>query len=77
MWPEAAAKDPEFAREFPRVLGQVIRDEDYVAAASAQRGASAGTQEYVLFGRNEPKFHHYHNTYREALGLELLPLQPA
>ncbi|HAC79924.1 MAG TPA: (2Fe-2S)-binding protein [Deltaproteobacteria bacterium] len=77
MWPEAAVQDPEFAREFPRIFGQVIRDEDYVAAASAQRGASAGTQEYVLFGRNEPALHHYHNTYRQALGLELLPLQPA
>ncbi len=28
----------------------------------------------MLFGRNEPALHHYHNTYREALGMEPLPL---
>jgi hypothetical protein len=27
-----------------------------------------------VFGRNEPALHHYHNTYREALGMDLLPL---
>ena len=28
----------------------------------------------LIFGRNEPALHHYHNTYREALGMEPLPL---
>jgi hypothetical protein len=28
----------------------------------------------VVFGRNEPALHHYHNTYRAALGMEPLPL---
>jgi nitrite reductase/ring-hydroxylating ferredoxin subunit len=50
-------------------FADVIRDEDYVAAASAHRGARSGAQEYVIFGRNEPALHHYHNTYREALGM--------
>ena len=45
-----------------------------MAAAASQVGAEAGLQESVLFGRNEPALHHYHNTYREALGMELLPL---
>ena len=31
----------------------------------------------VSFGRNEPALHHYHNTYREALGMEPLPLLEA
>ena len=54
-------------------FADVIRDEDYVAAASAHVGARAGAQEYVTFGRNEPALHHYHNTYRAAL--DMPPLQ--
>ena len=50
-------------------FGAIIQAEDYVAAASGHRGALSGAQEYVTFGRNEPALHHYHNTYREALGL--------
>jgi len=29
---------------------------------------------FLTFGRNEPALHHYHNTYREALGLQKLPI---
>ena len=50
-------------------FAEVIRDEDYVAAAGAHRGATSGAQEYVTFGRNEPALHHYHNTYRAALDM--------
>ena len=70
LYPEA------FESEFREMIGmrmegfgQVIRDEDYVAAASGHRGARSGAVEYVTFGRNEPALHHYHNTYRDALGL--------
>ena len=54
-----------------RMLGfaDVIRDEDYVAAASSHLGAMSGAQDHIVFGRNEPALHHYHNTYREALGM--------
>ena len=45
-------------------------------AARSQLGADAGNPEYVIFGRNEPALHHYHNTYREALGMEPLELLP-
>ena len=55
-----------------RGFAEVIRDEDYVAAAGAHRGATSGAQEYVTFGRNEPALHHYHNTYRAALGMPQL-----
>ena len=55
-------------------FASVIEEEDYVAAASGHRGALSGAQEYVTFGRNEPALHHYHNTYREALGMP--PLEP-
>ena len=53
-------------------FAEVIRDEDYVAAASSHIGAMSGAQDYLIFGRNEPALHHYHNTYRKALGLPAL-----
>ena len=65
----------EFLEHMGRVFGEVIRDEDYVASASQQTSASSGAMEYVVFGRNEPALHHYHNTYRAALGMDLLPLE--
>ena len=55
-------------------FGSVIRDEDYAASASQQATADSGRVEHVVFGHNEPALHHYHNTYRAALGMEPLPL---
>jgi nitrite reductase/ring-hydroxylating ferredoxin subunit len=56
-------------------FGEVIRDEDYVAAASSHRGMAAGHVDHVIFGRNEPALHHYHNTYRVALGMAPLEVK--
>jgi hypothetical protein len=61
--------DIEDVKQRMQGFAEVIRDEDYVAAAAAHQGAISGAQEYVTFGRNEPALHHYHNTYREALGM--------
>ena len=47
----------------------IIRDEDYVAAASSHLGAESGALEHFTFGHNEPALHHYHNTYNRFLGL--------
>ena len=33
-----------------------------------------GHLDFLTFGKNEPALHHYHNTYRDALGLQKLPL---
>ncbi len=52
-----------------QAFAAVIEAEDYVAAASNHVGALSGAQDHVLFGRNEPALHHYHNAYNEALGL--------
>ena len=58
-------------------FAEVIEGEDYVVAASGHRGVRSGALEYVTFGRNEPALHHYHNTYREALGMPALePVEP-
>lgn len=74
----AGTGDPHDADLKQRVLAQrfasIIRDEDYVMAASQQATANSGALTEVVFGRNEPALHHYHNTYRAALGMEPLPL---
>jgi phenylpropionate dioxygenase-like ring-hydroxylating dioxygenase large terminal subunit len=55
-------------------FADVIRDEDFEVASRSQVGADAGIPDHVVFGRNEPALHHYHDTYREALGMPALPL---
>ena len=64
-----------FGEQIKMVLNSfatVIRDEDYAMAKRSQLGAEAGVPDHTVFGRNEPALHHYHNTYREALGMEPL-----
>ena len=72
MPPEAHLSDMQNRIE---AFNTVIRNEDYANAANAQRGLQSGAQTHLLFGRNEPALHHYHNTFRDALGMELLPLE--
>lgn len=67
---EALDADPEMIKDRSNTFARVIRDEDFTIGATIQDGLNAGIQKEVLFGRNEPPLHHYHNTYREALGLE-------
>ena len=55
-------------------FGDIIRDEDYVVAAASHKGLRSGAIDHLTFGKNEPALHHYHNTFREALDLEPLPL---
>lgn len=75
--PEALAADPVTTRAVPQSFAEIIRDEDYVAAAASYRGAQSGLVDHFLFGRNEPALHHYHNTYRAALGLPPLAIVAA
>ena len=56
------------------VFDSTIEQEDYRMGELAQASAENGGLEFVIFGRNEPALHHYHNTYRDALGLP--PLEP-
>ena len=53
-------------------FSEIIRDEDYVAAASSHEGATSGAITHFTYGRNEPALHHYHNTYNQILGLDPL-----
>ena len=63
-----------FAADIAQKFAYVIRDEDYAMATSQQTAANSGALRDVIFGRNEPALHHYHNTYLDVLGLEQLPL---
>lgn len=64
----------ELQRHVSQFFTDIIRDEDYVMSASQQVTANSGALSHVVFGRNEPALHHYHNTYRAVLGMDPLPL---
>ena len=66
---EATVLGLEATRE---VFDSTIEQEDYAMGERAQQVAENGTLTHLLFGRNEPALHHYHNTFREALNLPLL-----
>lgn len=71
---EGAEARAQLQRTLAQMFASIIRDEDYVMSASQQATANSGALTEVVFGRNESPLHHYHNTYRAALGMELLPL---
>ena len=54
------------------VFSSTIADQDYLMGEQQQAAAESGLLPHVWFGRNEPALHHYHNTFREALGMPLL-----
>ena len=66
---DAAVLGLEATRE---VFDSTIEQEDYAMGAKTQQVAENGLLTHLLFGRNEPALHHYHNTFREALNLPLL-----
>lgn len=57
------------------VFRSTIEHEDYLMGEMQQRSAENGLLKEVIFGRNEPALHHFHNSYREALNQP--PLEPA
>ncbi len=71
---EALEARSEEIKTIMQNFAEVIRDEDYAVASRSQTGADSGLLKSVIFGRNEPALHHYHNTYRTALDLEPYPL---
>ncbi|MFT7651326.1 MAG: phenylpropionate dioxygenase-like ring-hydroxylating dioxygenase large terminal subunit [Limisphaerales bacterium] len=60
------------------VFRSTIEHEDYAMGEMQQRAAENGQLKEIQFGRNEPALHHFHQNYREALGLpKLEPIAPA
>ena len=55
------------------VFNSTIEQEDYLMGETTQRAAETGMLDHVIFGRNEPALHHYHQTYRAAL--QMPPLE--
>ena len=54
------------------VFDSTIEQEDFLMGEQQQRAAENGTLDHVIFGRNEPALHHYHRSFRDALGLSPL-----
>ncbi|MFT7129442.1 MAG: phenylpropionate dioxygenase-like ring-hydroxylating dioxygenase large terminal subunit [Gammaproteobacteria bacterium] len=54
------------------VFSSTIEKEDYLMGEYQQKSAENGLLKEVTFGRNEPALHHFHNSFREALGLSRL-----
>lgn len=51
------------------VFRSTIEQEDYLMGEGIQRSVESGLLSEVIFGRNEPALHHYHNTFRATLNL--------
>jgi len=51
------------------VFRSTIEMEDYAMGEMQQLAAADGTLKEIQFGRNEPALHHFHTSYREALGM--------
>jgi len=56
------------------VFNSTIEKEDYAMGEMQQRAAETGMLKEVIFGRNEPALHHFHQNFREALNQS--PLEP-
>lgn len=54
-----------------------VEMEDYAMGEMQQVAADSGMLKEVIFGRNEPPLHHFHNSFREVLGLSPLETVPA
>lgn len=65
-----------YEERFPG-FNSVIVNEDYYVASQSQDGAQSELYSHVVFGRNEPALHHYHNAHRIGLGRDQLELEPA
>lgn len=58
-----------------QVFHGAIENEDYVMGEQQQQTAESGLMEFSIFGRNEAPLHHFHNTFRNELGMPPLEKQ--
>ena len=54
------------------VFISTISQQDYAMGESIQTAVKNGLLDHVIFGRNEPALHHFHNTFRAALDMPRL-----
>jgi phenylpropionate dioxygenase-like ring-hydroxylating dioxygenase large terminal subunit len=50
------------------LLMRTVEAEDFPVCLDIQRGFSAGAQDHIVFGRNEPALAHYHRSLQGAVG---------
>jgi phenylpropionate dioxygenase-like ring-hydroxylating dioxygenase large terminal subunit len=68
-------ENPGFAQMFSEGFTAIVAAEDYATGVTTQLALASGLQQEVLFGRNEPPLHHYHQTFRRELGLPPLSVR--
>jgi phenylpropionate dioxygenase-like ring-hydroxylating dioxygenase large terminal subunit len=51
------------------VFTSAIEQEDYVMGEHQQKAAESGLATHSILGRNEAPLHHFHNSFRSALGM--------
>ena len=51
------------------LIESTLDEEDYYMGAKSQQTAASEKVEHFIFGRNEPALQHFHESYREALGM--------
>ncbi|MDA0823428.1 MAG: aromatic ring-hydroxylating dioxygenase subunit alpha [Proteobacteria bacterium] len=66
---ELLLKDPETVKRRAQAFGDIVESEDYAVGVTTQKAIRSGMQEHLLFGHNEPGLQHFHNTFRDALGM--------
>lgn len=54
------------------VINSTLEKEDFKMAEMTQKSAESGLLKHVIFGRNEPALHHFHNSIRASIGLATL-----
>ena len=54
------------------VINSTLEKEDFKMAEMTQKSIENGLLKYLIFGRNEPALHHFHNTIRGSLGMTRL-----
>lgn len=69
----ATDEDREICKHVVQTHESVIVQEDFAVAESAQAALSSGLMPKVVYGRNEPALHHYHESFRRALGASPIP----
>ena len=78
---DAIAQDQQVALTLESVMevfDSTVEQEDYLMGKHQQAASESGELEHLIFGRNEPALHHYHNHFRDALGMPPLEkIEPA
>jgi phenylpropionate dioxygenase-like ring-hydroxylating dioxygenase large terminal subunit len=71
--PATTDKEKRYWERNMDLLMRTVDAEDFPVCLDIQRGLTAGAQNHVTFGRNEPALGHYHGGIQQAVGLTSAP----